>query len=299
MNGETGSQKIHKGVLLDLNQKQTLEWNLDDKDLGCSKSSFDGRAGWNGLFLDLKDMVERNNLRQVGTEILHGSTANVFEYDVDERGEKRVRVWADPKSNLQLKTQAVGDSVPSLTTSELLDVNYALPPASLFVPPKKCAAAIAGPRVPTRQERIVEATSSDAQDFEEVEPLATSKASCNVVFRVVRWGSMEPFNSGFRVGLDLTSSSHSYSFSDKYMGGGGLREVTSQLNGNSLRIDGAPAHFSLEVLLGHGNNLVNGMILGRRCFGPETTLLLVVKNNGMKKDEHVWLWVKSGKYATP
>jgi hypothetical protein len=166
MDGETGSQKIHKQVLFDLNEKQALDWNLDDKDLGCNKSSFYGRAGWNGPFLDLADMVVRNNLRQVGTEILHGSTANIFEYDVDERGQRRVRVWADPKSNLQLKTQLIGDSAPPLTTSELLNVNYALPPASLFVPPKKCSAAIAGPRVPTRQEWIAEATSSNAQDFE-------------------------------------------------------------------------------------------------------------------------------------
>jgi hypothetical protein len=87
--------------------------------------------------------------------------------------------------------------------------------------------------------------------------------------------------------------------SEKYLGGGGLREVTSQLNGNSLRIDDAPAHFSLEVLLGQGNTVPTGMIIGRRCFGPESTLLLVVKNNGKKNDEHVWQWVKSGKYATP
>jgi hypothetical protein len=110
---------------------------------------------------------------------------------------------------------------------------------------------------------------------------------------------MEPFHSGFRVGLDLMNGSHSYFFSDKYMGGGGLREVTSQLNGNSLRIDGAPAHFSLEVLFDHGNNFATGMNIGRRCFGPVTTLLLVVKNDGMKNGEHLWLWVKSGKYATP
>jgi len=299
MNGQMGSQKILKLELIDLKERQSLEWNLDEKALGCIKNSFDGGAGWNGPFLDLAGIGERNNLRQIGTEILHGSTAKVFEFDVDEKGEKRVRVWADSKSNLQLKTQVVEDSVPPLTTSEVLDVNYASPPASLFVPPKQCAAAIAGPRVPTREERIAEATSSNAQDFQEVEPLTNSKASCNVVFQVVRWGSMEPFNSGFRVGLDLMNGSHSYSFSDKHMGGGDLREVTSQLNGNSLRIEGAPAHFLLAVILVPGNNFPTSMIIGRRCFGPETTLLLVVKNDGKKNDEHLWLWVKSGKYATP
>jgi hypothetical protein len=226
-NSVAGSQKIGKRVLFDLNEKQTLEWSLDDRDLGCSKNSFDGGAGWNGPFLDLAAMVERNNLRQIGTEILHGSTANIFEFDADVRGQKRVRVWTDSKSNLQLKMQVVEDSVPPMTTSEVLDVNYALPPAALFRPPKKCSTAIAGPRVPTRQERIAEATSSNAQEFEEVDPGATSKASCDVVFRVVHWGSMEPFNSAFRVGLDLTNGSHSYFFSDKYLGGGGLHEVTS------------------------------------------------------------------------
>jgi hypothetical protein len=75
--------------------------------------------------------------------------------------------------------------------------------------------------------------------------------------------------------------------------------VTSQLNGDSLRVEGAPAHFSLEVLLGEGNIVPTGMIIGRRCFGPVTTLLLAVKNNGKKNDEHVWLGVKSGRYAFP
>jgi hypothetical protein len=154
MNSVAGSQKISKRVLSDLNEKQTLEWNLDDRDLGCSKNSFDGGAGWNGPFLDPAAMVERNNLRQIGTEILHGSTANIFEFHADERGRKRVKVWTDSKSNLQLKMQVVEDSVPPLTIAEVLDVNYGLPPAALFRPPKKCATPIAGPRVPTRQERL-------------------------------------------------------------------------------------------------------------------------------------------------
>lgn len=298
MTSVAGSQKMGKRVLFDLNEKQTLEWNLDDKDLGCSKNSFDGGAGWNGPFLDVPAIMERGNLRQIGTEVLHGSTANVFEIDADERGQSKVRVWADAKSNLQLKTQVVEGSVPPLTTSEVLDVNYALPPAALFRPPKQCATAIAGPRIPTRQERIAEATSSNAQEFEEVDPVATSKASCDVVFRVAHWGSMEPFNSAFRVGLDLTNGSHSYFFSDKYLGGGGLHEVTSQLNGNSLHIEGAPPHFSLEVLLGDGNTVPTGMIIGRRCFGPVTTLLLVVKNSGKKNDEHVWLSVNTTNSGT-
>lgn len=306
INRETGSQKYHKRALVDLNEKQSLEWNLDERDLDCSKVSFDGEAGWHGPFLDLPAMMERRNLRQIGTEILHGWTANIFEYDVDERGQKKARIWTDSKSNLQLMTQVDNeDSLPPLTTSEVLDVNYELPPASLFVPPKQCAAAFAGPRVPTRQDRIAEATSSNALDFEEVEPLATSKTSCDVIFRVVRWGSMEPIDSGFRVGLDLTSDSHSYFFSDRYLGGGGLREVTSQLRDNSLRIGAAPAHFSLEAVFSDrsGGHIgpITGMSMGRRCFGPETTLLLVIKKNASTKtkDEHVWLWVKSGKYATP
>jgi hypothetical protein len=181
MSSEAGSQKMGRRVLFDLNEKQTLEWNLDDRDLVCSKNSFDGGADWNGPFLDPAARVERNNLRQIGTGILHGSTANIFEFEADERGLKRVRVWADSKSNLQLKTQVFEDSLPPLTTSEVLNVSYALPPASLFVPPRQCATAIASPRVPTRQERIAEATSSNAQDFEEVDPVATSKASCDVV----------------------------------------------------------------------------------------------------------------------
>lgn len=129
MSSEAGSQKMGRRVLFDLNEKQTLEWNLDDRDLVCSKNSFDGGADWNGPFLDPAARVERNNLRQIGTGILHGSTANIFEFEADERGLKRVRVWADSKSNLQLKTQVFEDSLPPLTTSEVLNVSYALPPA--------------------------------------------------------------------------------------------------------------------------------------------------------------------------
>ncbi len=132
-----------------------------------------------------------------------------------------------------------------------------------------------------------------------------SKASCTVLFRVVKAGSMEPVSSGFQVALDravdVDHPAH-YVMGVSTEGiltysGGGLHEVTTQLRNGVLRIDSVPSIFYLAVAFGKGGEAGGNMY--RQCVAPETVLLYVVKNPGNLSDGGDFLWVKSGKYATP
>jgi hypothetical protein len=71
--------------------------------------------------------------------------------------------------------------------------------------------------------------------------------------------------------------------------------VTGQMRNGVLRIDNAPPQFDLEATFGNGG--ASSSLVHRQCFGPETVLLLVVKNPEKLSDGADLLWVKSGKFA--
>jgi hypothetical protein len=72
--------------------------------------------------------------------------------------------------------------------------------------------------------------------------------------------------------------------------GGGMAEVTGQMQQGTLRIDNAPAQFYATAAFGKGGE--SCALVYRQCFAPETQLLLVVKNPQQLSEFADWLWVK-------
>jgi hypothetical protein len=112
---------------------------------------------------------------------------------------------------------------------------------------------------------------------------------------------MEVVTGGYQVAIDSTvdfdhpahyvmglSNAGRTTFS-----GGGLHEVTSQLRNGIVQLGNVPDHFDMELTFGKGG--ASSALIYRQCFGPQTTLLLVVKNPDKLSDGAHWLWAKSGK----
>jgi hypothetical protein len=76
--------------------------------------------------------------------------------------------------------------------------------------------------------------------------------------------------------------------------GGHLTEVTSQMKNGVLGIEnpGKEMYMNIRTENGGGSAPVY-----RQCFGPVTTLLLVVDALDRMGTRADWLWVKSGKQA--
>jgi hypothetical protein len=80
--------------------------------------------------------------------------------------------------------------------------------------------------------------------------------------------------------------------------GGHLKEYTADIHNGVLRVDNIPASFDLELTFGGGNKGASSALLYRKCSGPQTVLLFVVKNPNKVSDGADYIWVKSGKFAT-
>jgi len=123
-----------------------------------------------------------------------------------------------------------------------------------------------------------------------------------VVLRVLRAGSMTPITSGFQVAIDPTyDQDHppSYDFGvhtdgSQTYSGGGVREITSQIHNGMVRIDNPPPYFNFDVNVYKPGSAGGMGLIYRQCFAPTTVLLYIAKDSGGD-----YLWVKSGKYATP
>jgi hypothetical protein len=128
-----------------------------------------------------------------------------------------------------------------------------------------------------------------------------SSDTCSVVLRIVQAGTMQPLTNGFQIAVDRTvdlqPAAH-YVMGQAPNGrvtfsGGGLREETAQLRNGAIRIDSAPAQFDVEAAFGAGGSA--SALIYRKCYRPETVLLLVVKNPQKLSDGVDWLWVKAAR----
>jgi hypothetical protein len=298
----TMPKAIHTRALYDLNTHQSLSWDLIDSSIPCGKSNFSG--SWGDPFADsdsLLDDLNKENPKQVGTATVLGFSAKILEATGPDG---TVRAWVDVKTGLVLKALSIPPSGAPQTIIEVTKVSFAPPPASIFAIPANCAAAAAGPRVPSEADRIAELTGGNPQDFVKAIYGPGSQNSCSMLFRVVKAGSMEPIASGYQVGVDLivaTEPTPSYKIGIGTNGhstfsGGGLHEVTSQIRNGVLRLDNIPAQFEMDVEFGTaGSSSAN---IYRQCFAQQTVLLFVVKNPANIGEGGEFLWVKSGKYAT-
>jgi hypothetical protein len=194
---------------------------------------------------------------------------------------------------------------PMMTMADIRKVNFAPPPASLFVLPAACA-SVHPP--PTAAELIAAETGDNAANYVNAIYGPGSKNSCSVVLRVVRAGSLAPVTDKFQVAIDTTYNQNDpnpphYVFGMGANGsvtfsGGGLHEITNQIRNGMVRIDNLPAYFNLSVdLIKPGSASSMGLIY-RQCFAPTTVLLYVMKDPDNPSAGADWLWVKAGKYAT-
>ena len=282
----------------DLAAKKNISWNPNDTSIGCSTGTFGG--SWGDPFeasADLNKELAQKHTAPVGSETVNGFATKVYEVDLDG-GAGKARAWVDTKYGLIIKLQ-----MAQTTILEIKQATFARPPADLFAIPSTCAAAAAAPPPPTEAERIAAETGGNAGDFVNAVTSPSSPNSCTVLVRVVRAGSMQPVTGGFQLAIDKTydmdhpphyvtgvSAEGRLTFS-----GGGITEVTAQLQQGAYRIDNAPKSFYLVAGFGKGGE--GDALIHRQCFGAQTVLLLVVKNPQKLSDGTDWLWVKSGKYA--
>jgi hypothetical protein len=288
-------QGSHTRALYDLNAHTNYAWDLLDTSSGCGGSNFSG--DWGDPFAmaaGLTAELATKNPKETGRETMNGFATKVVEALDPQTG--KVKAWIDIKSGLLIKAQVIPASGAPNTILEVKQYTAGPPAASIFVPPVSCATVKIPP---TEKERIAAETGGNADDFANATHGPGSKASCTVLLRVVKEGSMEPVTSGFQVAVDRTvdmdhpgsyvygvGEDGTYTFS-----GGGLHELTSQLRDGVLRIENVPAQFHLEVHYGKSGG--GGGLIYRQCSAPETVLLHIMKDGGGD-----WLWVKSGKYAT-
>lgn len=289
--GVAATASSHIRTYYELENHKSYTWSLADSTAACTRGDFSG--DWGDPFevnASLMKELAPQHPRQTGEERVNGFVAKVLE---TAAGPDQTKVWLDTTSGLVVKVNSGASTV-----LEVKHLSLAKPPAILFAVPAKCSA---GP--PTQAERIGAATGSNGDDFVDAIRAQSSPNTCPVVFRVVHAGTMTPITSGFQLAIDRTADDNSvsrYSFgstADGHMtfSGGGLREVTGQLQNGAKHFPGPPAQFYLAV--GFGTGGWGGALIHRQCFGSPSTLLLVVKNPKKMTDGADWLWVKSGKVS--
>jgi len=262
----------------------------------CSNGTFAG--DWGDPFA-MSAEIAKQNPKETGAETINGVPTRILEADIPGG---KLKAWVDPRTGLLLRGQMMPAGGAAQTIVDVKQFKVGAPPASVFALPAGCASA--APPPPTEEQRIASATGGNASDFTSALMPPPSSNSCTVQVRMMRAGSMQPIVNGFQIALDTTynvdhppsyrtgtSSEGKATFS-----GGGVRDLTSQLRNGVLRIENPPAYFHVEALFGKGGS--SDALIYRQCFGPQTTLLLVVKNPGQLSDGADWLWVKTGKYLT-
>jgi hypothetical protein len=115
---------------------------------------------------------------------------------------------------------------------------------------------------------------------------------------------MEPITGGFQIGIDKQfDPEHPASYSTPAgtvpgrvtFAGGHIHEETGAIRNGVLRMENAPESFWAEFNFGKAGGGAGPIF--RQCFGPETVLLMVVRNPANIGQGVDWLWVKSGKLA--
>lgn len=287
----------HTRNLNDLDTHRSLSWSWPDSTGSCGSGTFSG--DWGDPFAGVDSLIGKD-VKQVGTEKVHGFSAKVLEAATPSG---TVRVWVDTKTSLLLKAQLTAPGAATKTFIEVTEASLTPPPASVFSVPASCAGTAAAPP-PTESEQIAALTGGNAQDFVRAIYGPATKNSCTAVIRVVKAGTMEPITSGFQIAVDLDyekepTPHYSIGVSDQAghttWSGGGVKDVTSRMRNGVIRIENIPEQFTLFTAF-PGYSSGDGLTY-RQCFAPQTVLLFVVKNPAKLSDGGEWLWVRSGKFA--
>lgn len=285
---------IHIRTFYDLKAMKSVTVDMDESAAPCSTAALTG--DWGDPFGGASALTDPNG-KHLGTETIHGYATEIVEASAGSEG--TMKAWVDPKTGLLVKVLMIPtDGSAPKTLVEVTSVSMEPPPASVFEIPAKCAAA-AAPAV------AAAAPAGPPKEFVEAiyPPASGSPGSCTVLFRVVNAGTMEPVTGRFQVALDPVvdgANMPSYKISTDIHGhttysGGNLHDVSGQVRNGVLRIDNAGKAFELYVDFGNPGEAQ--ALIYRQCFGPETVLLLRLKNPASVTDGADWMWATSGKYA--
>jgi hypothetical protein len=267
---KAGDKATQVRTLYDLEAHTNLSWTPNEPSRACGSGTFSG--DWGDPFKGAAELtadLAKQHATQTGTETVNGLSTKVLEFTLDGATAKS-KVWIEPKYGLIVRLEMAQGGAAPKTMIETKGATFAKPPASLFVPPAGCTAA---PSVPMEEQKIAAETGGPAADFADATHPPGTKDACAVIFHVVRAGSMAPVTGGFQLTMEG-------------------KPLTVQ-NGTA-RIDNAPQQFNFDLRVPSGGATA---LIYRQCAGPQTTLLLVVKNWENLGQGADWLWVKSGKLA--
>jgi hypothetical protein len=277
----------------DLQAHTNVSWDPTATAPTCGSGTFSG--DWGDPFAGTADtagQLAQQGAKKVGAEPMDGFATDVYEF-VEPTTHQTYRVWVDTKYGLTVKLQS-GNQI----FQEITQLSLGAPPAALFVLPAACSNL---PPILSDSQKIAADTGGNGDDYvyAHLAPTQESTTSCTVVFRAVQAGTMKPIQINYAVGLDLDQNSNGgYNVDVGLAGtakfsGGALKDVSAQKRNGVLRIPNVPKHFYMDVEFGDAGSA--SALLYRQCFGPETTLFLVVKNPDKFSDGADWLWSKTGK----
>jgi hypothetical protein len=281
MPGADGAPATHSRGLFDLTAHTTESWNLPDSSGGCGSGTFSG--DWGDPFVGLVDV---STGKLTGTETMNGFATKVYAVAADGA---MAKVWVDTKTGLPVRVD-VTQGAKTQTFTEVTKFTVGAPPASVFVVPAICTAA-AGPT--QREKDIAAETGSNVGDF--IDAVTTtapgSQDTCAVAVRVMTAGSMTPIVSGFTFSANLIDDAK---WAQGDTSPGANVPVTAGANG-VWRIASPPPHFNLMEDFGNAGG--GGGMIRRQCWGPVSTLLLVVKDPANLGKGADFVWDVKGKYA--
>jgi hypothetical protein len=292
-NAAAGATATPSRSVYDLQAHTNVSWDPTATTVTCGSGAFSG--DWGDPFAGAADQaaqLAQQGAKKVGAESIDGFSTDVYEF-VEPTTHQTYKAWVDTKYGLIVKLQA-GNQI----LQEITQLSLATPPASLFVLPTACSNL---PPILSDSQKIAADTGGNGDDYvyAHLAPTQESTTSCTVVFRAVQAGTMKPIQINYAVGLDLDQNSNGgYNVDVGLAGtakfsGGALKDVSAQKRNGVLRIPNVPKHFYMDVEFGDAGSA--SALLYRQCFGPETTLFLVVKNPDKFSDGADWLWSKTGR----
>jgi hypothetical protein len=276
-----GSPATHSRGLFDLTAHTTESWSLPDSSGGCGAGSFSG--DWGDPF---QGLVDASTGKLTGTETLNGFATKVYAVAADGATAK---VWVEAKTGLPVRVD-VTQAGKTQTFTEVKKFTVGAPPASVFAVPAVCTAA-AGPS--QRDKDIAAETGGKVGDF--VDAVMTtapgSQDTCAVAVRVMKAGSMTPIVGGFKLSANVIDDAK---LAQGDTSAGANVPMTAGANG-IWKIASPPPHFNLMEDFGNAGG--GGGMIHRQCWGPVSTLLLVVKDPANLGKGADFVWDTKGKYA--
>lgn len=289
------SAQPHVRSFYDLAQHTNFTWQVSDPST-CGSGRFSG--DWGDPFASSVSMMA--DLNKDHAQLTGAETVNGFEsktYEASAEGAK-IKAWVDGKSGAVVKAVMTPAQGPALTLVEVTRMTLEKPAEQEFAVPASCKPA--GPPPPTPGETIASETGGKAEDYAQafLPPAAESTTTCSVLVKMVKAGTLEQITSGFQIAVDTT---YDVDHPPHYVtgvvdngratfSGGGIRELTAQLQNGTLRLDNVPKYFEIETRWANGGD--SEALIYRQCFGAQTTLLFVMKDPANLGAGGDWLWVK-------